>query len=78
MNEWRGPTPPLSRRQLLIGSAVAIAFFGYLTIAALFHENPTVWLLLIGPYGVSAGVWIAFSLGGLGLLARREKNRLSQ
>lgn len=39
-----------------------VVFFGYLIVAALFHENRLVRLLMIGPYGISAGIWFGLAI----------------
>jgi uncharacterized RDD family membrane protein YckC len=64
---------PLSGKQLLAGILVAAGLFGYLTVATIFHANPMVRLIMIGPYGISAAIWCALTLGILGWLAGRER-----
>ena len=67
---------PVTRKQLAIALVTAGLFFGYLAVATLFRDHGVVRLLLIGPYGVSAGFWFALAFAILGRLARREQERL--
>jgi hypothetical protein len=69
---------PISRKQFCVGLVAAGGFFGYLAVATILHENPTVRLLMIGPYGISAGIWLGGALLVLGLLARREQRQLER
>jgi hypothetical protein len=55
---------------MLAGMLAPAGFLGYLTVATIFSESRTVRLITIGPYGVSAAIWLALSLSILGRLAR--------
>jgi hypothetical protein len=66
----------IPRKQLATALVTAGLFFGYLAVATLFHDVEVVRLLLIRPYGLSAGVWLALALAILGRRARREQDRL--
>lgn len=66
----------MPRKQLAVALVTAGLFFGYLVVATLFRDHGVVRLLLIGPYGLSAGIWLALALAILGRRARREQDRL--
>ena len=57
---------------MTVGIATAIGFFGYLIVAALFHENRLVRLLMIGPYGISAGIWFGLAICILGVFGGQK------
>ena len=63
----------MSKKQLFIAVLTAVLFFGYLVVAAVFRDNEVVRLVMIGPYGVSAGIWFLVALAVLGFLSKRER-----
>ena len=69
---------PMTRKQLVVGLASAGGFFGYLAIATVFHGNPTVHMVLVGPYGISAGIWFVATLLVGWKLAQREQRLMDR
>ena len=67
--------PPLKEKQLWAAVLTALAFFGYLAAVAIFSGNPTMRLILVGPYGVSAAVWFGVPMLIFIRKMRREMKR---
>lgn len=68
----------MSRKQLVGGMLGAVLFFGYLIVATVFHDNKVVMLVMVGPYGLFAGIYflVVFAVGGF--FMNRERKRLEK
>lgn len=66
---------PLSRKQLVGASLGALGFFAYLALATIFASHPTMHLMLVGPYGISAGLWFFATILTLSWITRRQNRR---
>ena len=64
--------PPIKGRQLWAAVLTALAFFGYLAAVTIFSSNPTMRLILVGPYGVSAMLWFGVPMSIFIWKMRRE------
>jgi len=66
---------PLTKKNLLVAIATTLVLFTYIGTALFGARSPLIRLIMIGPYGTSAMVWLVVAVVCVLKLHRRDQRR---